>query len=322
MIFPAGGEGEDYALELEATVNGDDTLMHEVTWKVSDKKIATIEADKDDSHTAILTPVKAGKVKVTATTYNDKKAEIEITFANAADTYVDMYLVGSYTKAGMLTSVAKCYDDAHMESKEDANLYWNFDYSTLYIAPVFTKANYKKSETANRLYTNGEAAADPTLKNITWTSDKTSVATVTPDKKSGFAKINIKKTGTVTITAKKKVGNNVLKESVKLTVKVNNKPSKILFLDENLNPISSYSMKVGEKAVLPVYLVGKDGKPAMTTLKAWSHHTSIATVKENKKSPDEGKIWFEIKAVRKGNVKIEVKTGNGMTKTLTIKITK
>ena len=144
-------------------------------------------------------------------------------------------------------------------------------------------------------------------RSIRWISSNPHVAKVYRTSVPGQAKVYVKRTGDVTITAKLRYRSVSFDLHVYDTVS----PDRIFFVDEYGDETKTLRMEVGERFWLGWIIDGdSDAVLRADSFTYNSHHTSIATVNR------EGVVT----ALRRGNVRIDVKSFNGKKATLNVKI--
>lgn len=144
-------------------------------------------------------------------------------------------------------------------------------------------------------------------RSIRWTSSDPKVAMVYKTSVPGQARVYVKRTGDVTITARLRLRTVSFDLHVYDTIS----PDRIYFVDEYGNETKTLRMEPGERFWLGWIIDGdSDAVLRSDSFTYKSHHTSIATVNRD----------GVVHALRKGNVKIDVKSFNGKKATLNVKI--
>ena len=315
-------------LTLKATITPANTTDKKVTWKSSDKKIATV------SSSGKITAKNTGKVTITATTSNGKKATCTVTVkAAVAPTGVKLNKTKATVEAGKSITLKATVEPSNATNK---NVTWKTSDKT--IATVDSKGKVITFKTGTVKITaktsNGKKAtctitvkskiavssielsstkktiqvgktAKLTVKikpsnasnqTIQWTSSNTSVAVV-----NASGEITAIKEGTAKITAK---SNNGKTATCTVTVKTTVPVSSVTLSS------TKKTIQVGKTASLTATI-----KPSNATNKkvTWtSSNTGVATVDSN------GKVT----AKKEGTATITVKSTNGKKATCTVTVKK
>lgn len=296
-----------------------------ITWTIDRSSIAELDEDatNDKSMYNFLTPKKAGTVKITAKTYNDKKCEFTlniveaasparvILFAEAIDNEPDLEDIEYRSFYALdedgdpnIPNIDRI--DEYKDYLVNSGLTWDLYY---YNTDADKVDRNKALVQAVLLDYNDQIIDSPSvLKGISWTSSKSKVATIKTNRDS-TAVVTLKGTGTTKITAKTKNGKSA---SFNLTIVDTHAPKKIYFVNASGATIKELKMKPGKTDYIRPVLVGvKDESFQKCTFKV--HHPSIAKV---------DKYTGEVYAIRKGKTKVDVEAYNGKTVVFTINIKK